>query len=383
LVEDSVTVIERAAPNAALISSLSMCEGDTAELMSGSNFSSYSWSTGASGSSIQVYETGIYTVTVIGDEGCIGYDTASVNVNPLPQIQFSDSTMCNGAPIVVDAGAFAEYAWNTGDSTSYLSIHTPGAYVVTVVDFNGCESFDTLNVNNTNVTVELPNDTIICENTSLNVQIGNGYDEIEWDDGDDNSYHYIGAEGLHEVVVRIGECTASDQFYVTHDPVVIADFEVNVVSPVVYLDNFSNSLNCLWFFGDGNSSTDFEPQYSYQSNGVFDITLVVENTCGTDTITKEAGIFPQAIGNVGIGQHINVFPTIASSQVHFTISDLNYSNLSYMVYDAAGKIIRQKELQYIGERESVDVSSLASGQYFITIGVDDLSAIHTTTFIVE
>ena len=51
----------------------------------------------------------------------------------------------------------------------------------------------------------------------------------------------------------------------------------------------------LWNFGDGETSTDPNPDHTYNSSGVFSVSLTVTNSFGTDTITKNNYIHVSAV----------------------------------------------------------------------------------------
>lgn len=59
----------------------------------------------------------------------------------------------------------------------------------------------------------------------------------------------------------------------------------------LYTDNQSfGATHFQWDFGDGETSTDFEPEHVYVSEGVFDVTLIATNAEGcSDTTKMEAG----------------------------------------------------------------------------------------------
>ena len=63
--------------------------------------------------------------------------------------------------------------------------------------------------------------------------------------------------------------------------------EVSVPGEPVYCLNLSNNANeYVWAFGDGQTSTDENPYHYYQSEGVYDVTLVATNDNGcADTLT--------------------------------------------------------------------------------------------------
>ena len=50
---------------------------------------------------------------------------------------------------------------------------------------------------------------------------------------------------------------------------------------------FNNSINAdsyLWLFGDGNSSTEEGPTHTYATAGIYELSLIATNNCGSDTL---------------------------------------------------------------------------------------------------
>ena len=87
----------------------------------------------------------------------------------------------------------------------------------------------------------------------------------------------------------------------------VADFSADITTGIIPLevafsDNtaplyFFNDLD--WNFGDGSSNeSGTDPVHSYQTSGLFDVTLNVANTAGSDSITKEG--FVSAYPNVEV-----------------------------------------------------------------------------------
>jgi Zn-dependent metalloprotease len=70
-------------------------------------------------------------------------------------------------------------------------------------------------------------------------------------------------------------------------------FEVSINETCDGQVNFTNnSSNCpdsyLWRFGDGGTSTSDNPSHEYNSNGTFNVTLVVTNSNGTDSLVQQS-----------------------------------------------------------------------------------------------
>ena len=65
------------------------------------------------------------------------------------------------------------------------------------------------------------------------------------------------------------------------------DFSIDQNENTVDLSSFvSSGLSLSWDFGDGNTSTDPNPSYTYDSSGTFIITLTGGNQCGSQSIQK-------------------------------------------------------------------------------------------------
>ena len=118
---------------------------------------SFSWSNGASGSSINDLAEGDYTVTVLDNIGCQlietitidPFDCTSLDLNvtstDLSLLGANDGT----ADAAVSGGTTPyAYAWNTGQISSSLTGLGPGTYTVTITDSLGCQSIGSTVINN-------------------------------------------------------------------------------------------------------------------------------------------------------------------------------------------------------------------------------------------
>jgi PKD repeat protein len=126
----------------------------------------------------------------------------------------------------------------------------------------------------------------------------------DWDFGDGGtsieqnpSYEYTDA-GLYTVSLTITASNGSDtetktDYIEVFYPVPIADFEGTPTSgnsplTVNFTDLSSGNIDTwFWDFGDGNSSTDQNPEYIYNSSGLYTVQLIVGGPGGSDTIVKQ------------------------------------------------------------------------------------------------
>ncbi len=121
---------------------------------------SYSWNTGCTTPSCNNTCIGTYSVTVTDLNGCTVSGTTTVaQPTPIVLTMFAQPAHCmlpdgtdsvsatGGSPAV---GGYT-YSWSPGAGSASSADHnvTPGLYVVTVTDANGCQMKDSLSVGNT------------------------------------------------------------------------------------------------------------------------------------------------------------------------------------------------------------------------------------------
>lgn len=123
------------------------CMGDAVTLNAGSysNNPTYLWNTGATTRTITTTVAGVYSVQVTNEYGCESTGSLTLTLHPLPTINLvPDTAICTGGSLTLDAGnTGTTYSWSTGDEDQSITVSSPGTYIVTVTDLNGCSQKDT------------------------------------------------------------------------------------------------------------------------------------------------------------------------------------------------------------------------------------------------
>ncbi|MEI6816484.1 MAG: gliding motility-associated C-terminal domain-containing protein [Bacteroidota bacterium] len=196
------------------------CPGDTVLLSTGSYYSTYLWSNGATTHTIFV-DTGTFTVTVQDTNGCIGssqpFTVISSSIAPTisgnPHVCGTDTTQLNITPI------FNQYHWSNGSNVSNPWVGG-GIYHVTVTDTAGCVSVDSFTVNSTpNPTPSITGPRSYCgvDNTTLNGLPG-GMTNYQWSDGSTTS-SITASLGIYTLTVTDAQgCTGTDTAHVVQLP---------------------------------------------------------------------------------------------------------------------------------------------------------------------
>ena len=78
---------------------------------------------------------------------------------------------------------------------------------------------------------------------------------------------------------QVASSTVLDSMFVWN--VFQAQFDFNQNGNIFdFINKSSNFENCIWDFGDGNQSTDFNPTHTYLQNGVYDVILTIQTNSG-------------------------------------------------------------------------------------------------------
>lgn len=96
-----------------------VCLGDTIVLSIGEEFETYQWTGGNAGSSLEIYEAGLYTVTVEDFNGCLGSDTFLLENFPIV-IDTLKENICQGESYFFNDQLFDEAGiyWDTLENVS-------------------------------------------------------------------------------------------------------------------------------------------------------------------------------------------------------------------------------------------------------------------------
>ncbi len=261
-------------------------------------------------------DDGVYTVTLISTNGCGSVSTSMiVTISTLPTAGFTaDVTSgCEDLTVVfsdMSSSNAVDRLWtfpggNPSTSSSEFPVvvyDTPGMYDVTL-EVSNSAGMNTLTETNYINVLSDPIANFASSITDLTVNFTNtSTDALTylWDFGDNNSStavdptHTYSNGGTFTVsLTAYNSCdTVTVSQMVTLSAIPTADAGSDVTSGCAsLLVNFSDlSTNAptswTWDFPGGNpsSSTDQNPQVTYDNEGVYSIELIASNSAGADTI---------------------------------------------------------------------------------------------------
>lgn len=131
----------------ALGADTALCSKDTL-MLAIQGYETYAWNTGEFNDTIYLATADDFALTVTDVYGCVTADSITItDIYTLPDANLGmDMEACHGVTVNLDAGSFASYTWNTGETTQRIKVKETNDYVVKVADDNGCVNTDTATV---------------------------------------------------------------------------------------------------------------------------------------------------------------------------------------------------------------------------------------------
>jgi len=365
----------------------------------------YHWSNSASTSSTIVTPSVTTTYTVTVSDVCSSVvDTVVVTVFPKPIISVipDNPFICSGDTISLTATGADSYIWlpSTGlSSTTGATVDafpiTATIYTVTGTDNNGCSDTATVEVSvfpspNIDFTAYPYSDceplwVTFTDNSTSDSSITSWL----WNFGDpgsgsntsieQNPSHFYNYDGIYDVTLSVTTTDGCTETYtyqgmITVYPQPDANFyaypEVALTqNPIIsFTDQSSSANNWNWNFGDpesgaNNTSTEQNPSHTYNSEGIYDVLLIVSNYNNTcfDTIIKQVEIVNLTIPNVftpnndGINDYFHII----------NIEKLKNNQLT--IFNRWGNLIYEKS----NYQNDWDGKDCADGVYYYILKLPD------------
>jgi hypothetical protein len=291
---DSVQLTVNPNPVAQITEQPYLCNGQLT-LDAGAGFATYIWSNLGNGQTVNVNNSGNYSVTVTDANGCSGTAELAVTVPTLPQVSIAgDSDFCQGSSTNLSADAgFVSYLWSNGETSQTVVASTSGNFVVTATDALGCTATASVQVtafNNPAPVIAGP--TAVCPTSTATLSVPGNYASFQWSipGAAGNSVTVQPPVSVEVTVTDANGCTgtASASVAVSNQlsPNIIA--QPYLCDGQITLDAGAGFASYIWNNG-GNAQT-----ISVSNSGNYNVTVSDGGGCsGTATIQVDVPTVPQ------------------------------------------------------------------------------------------
>jgi len=314
---------------------------NTSTILPPSTITNYQWVLGNGQTSTQQNPNFNYTnpgnysitLTATSNNGCTGSITQQITRYSIPVASFTSPQTCHGNSVpftntsTIQGNGQLSWNWSFGNGQTstqqnpIMNYTNPGQYSVTLIATGpgGCSDTITQIVNVPPTPVA---DFVLPPSCGLSGPIGStslisppGFiTSYSWDFGNgqtsntsNTNYNYTspGVYNIQLIVTSNQGCsdTIIKPFTVWSIPTAaFTGPQTCHGNPVPFVDNstITNSTitNWNWNFGNGQTSQQQNPNYSYPTHGVYNVTLIVTGQGGcTDTITQSVNVPPTPVSN--------------------------------------------------------------------------------------
>ena len=285
-----VNVNEISQPIVNLGNDTTICLGDSVFLDAQNAGLSVLWS---SGDTIQTMYASPSTPTIysvfVDNFGCSGTDSIFITPLPNPDVYLGeDTTVCEKDSIFLDAeNPGATYLWSDGSTNQTLIIMPDSAMTVFVdVSYSDCVDSDTFEINIFPLPqVNLGNDTVLCEGSTLELDAGNSGNSFFWSTSETSQQILISNSGTYYVAVT-NQCedTEGDSIIIS----LVQNPEINLgndttigFSQIYTIDAGAGFISYLWSNGETNQTISLDSSIMNAGANYFSVIVTDSNYCNT------------------------------------------------------------------------------------------------------
>lgn len=286
IVSDILSITENALPPVAAGPDQEVCEG-TLVILQGSGAMSYTWTGGVNNGVAFYPPLGQSNYTVVGTDvnGCEAQDDVLVQVNLKAVVDAGpDQVVCEDTRVALTASGSANLQWTNGIQNGILFTQPVGQQTYIVYDTlpTGCSASDTVLITVLPKPDIQADDIAACEGEPQ-VLLATGAVSYQWTPAVINGVDFYPTNSESYQVIGTGAngCIDSTTAFVEVYPLPKVDFTIlntdlsTSISGTGFNNLSSGASSFNWDFGDGYSSSSFEPFHEFpnEESGTYLITL--------------------------------------------------------------------------------------------------------------
>ncbi len=345
---DTIVIDFSPGPDLDIGGDVNLCQGESYTITATTPADNITWVkdgnilTGQTSKELTVTEAGEYMAIVVGDSGCEVQKMIVVTVFDVPTLNLGeDLSICGGDFATLQSGVQnVSYEWTLDGATistdSLLEVSSPGLYVLTITNDNGCTASDDIRVQVfDSPQVDIEDMYTLCEGQDLMITAQSNGTSFEWtldgnalpDTGADITVNQTGL--LRVMALNDAGCASMDSSVISAAPTPVVNLGEDIVlcpRETTVLDGGSHT-SYMWSTGSTAPTLTIIPDVVNDTSEQI-ISLVVTNEEGcsaTDEINItflpviEGHITPSASG-VCDGEPVQL---IASGGLYYQWVDPN------------------------------------------------------------
>lgn len=290
-----------------------------------------------------------------------------------------NTKLCEGDSVILDAGDFQSYLWNTGDTGKHLTVYESGNFYVEVIDSNNnLFNSDTVQIEVLqNLQFDIQINQPSCFNDSdgsILVHVFPAFQDftIVWNDTINTTSLYQLSAGIYTLVYSDNYNCTFEQEYTLENPE-----ELNVQTNLV-LNEDENILNVLVNGGAPpyniylDSSLIDPPIYNLESGNHLLSVFDANNCSYFDTIEIQSNVNITQLFNEDLNHYIEIYPNpILENNILNININLIYKKIIIQIYDIYGGEVFSKIYLNKNIVKNIYLNGLSKGAYFVKLKIDN------------
>lgn len=292
-----------------------------------------------------------------------------------------DVAACYGSPATLNASGPSQFNWYrefTGGDPLFSgpTLTTSNLFNDTVLYVSNAEnSYESVRVPvgvslKGNPTILASGSSTICDGTILSLSVAEA-DQYSWSTGATTQSIEVSQAGPYTVTVidnTLGCNATSAELTVTVNPSPISEFhadgDLKTLAPISFINSSTGGVGYNWNFGDGSTSTEEHPVHTYHTTQDYSVSLLVTNDLGC---TSSSIVIISVITDLE-PDGFQVFPIPFRETISI---QTEWPEFSYNIMDPTGRINKAAHIIMQSDYESIDLSELPPGVYWIRFSNGD------------
>jgi len=169
-----------------------------------------------------------------------------------------------------------------------------------------------------------------------------------------------------ELIDCASGCSSTQVFSIQNERITAAWSSEEMGAVFSFVSEQNTGVDHQWDFGDSATSDEQNPTHTYATGGTYQITHIVSNTCGADTLLLSIEVIISSSTNIADGS-IHIFPN--PTRDYLTIQSTKSDISNFKLYTSLGqvqveKLVRTSEVQ-------ISVLDYAAGVYWLQVVLTD------------
>jgi len=343
------------------------------------DYSNVNWlGTSSNQNQITVTSQGTFSAAAIGVDGCLAQSNSVQLIQTTPtlvNVSVSPSNyLCNGPVNLTATSGMSNYQWSNGTLGLVNPVSLAGLYTITAEDANGCTTISNpiqvFSAYDFNVQIAA-NSSLICNNQPVSLSSTGNFLSYNWSNGLTSSSIQTSIAGTYNLSVTDsnGCSSVSNSINIQTGNTPSASFSNDQFSgfTVIFSNTSQGAETYLWQFGDGNSNTLQNPEHNYPIEGDYSVTLIVTNSCGSDTTIKNINVKKLLTIQTLFQNSFLVYPNPFENEINISFENIVNKGLTLNLVDIFGRIVFEKSELQAAQTLKITLADLPKGFYLLQI----------------